>query len=72
MGRGVEAESQIGVRAQTPEEFRGWFLETMKKRERKVLNSLVQSRVGSFPLAALLRLLRDIVLTVPWNGNRAR
>jgi DnaJ family protein C protein 11 len=59
MGRGGEAESQIGVRAQTPEEFRGWFLETMKRRERKVLNSLVQSRVGSpsplsFPFAVLL------------------
>ncbi|KAH1997606.1 hypothetical protein KXV33_003296 [Aspergillus fumigatus] len=47
--RGGEAESQIGVRGQTPEEFRGWFLETMKKRERKVLNSLVQSR-GSLTL----------------------
>jgi hypothetical protein len=58
MGRGGEAEMQIGVRAQTPEEFRGWFLETMKRRERRVLNSLVQSRVGSpspvpFPFAVL-------------------
>ncbi|GIC90076.1 J domain-containing protein [Aspergillus udagawae] len=49
MGRGGEAEMQIGVRAQTPEEFRGWFLETMKRRERRVLNSLVQSR-GSLTL----------------------
>lgn len=49
MGRGGEAERQVGVRAQTPEEFREWFMETMKRRERKVLNSLVQSRVGFLP-----------------------
>ncbi|KAL4888581.1 hypothetical protein BDV59DRAFT_188200 [Aspergillus ambiguus] len=45
MGRGGEAErQQLGVRAQTPEEFRKWFLESMKRRERRAVNSLVQSR----------------------------
>lgn len=47
MGRGGVAErQQIGVRAMTPEEFRRWFLDTMKTRERQVVNSLVQSKVG--------------------------
>jgi DnaJ family protein C protein 11 len=73
MGRGGEAERQVGVRAQTPEEFRGWFMETMKRRERKVLDSLVQSRVGSplSPLLSYLGLSRD-VLIVDVNGDRVR
>ncbi|KAE8411729.1 hypothetical protein BDV36DRAFT_288464 [Aspergillus pseudocaelatus] len=47
MGRGGEAERErrVGVRARTPEEFRKWFLEAMKRRERKAINSMVQSRV---------------------------
>lgn len=45
MGRGGDAERQLGVRAQHPEEFRRWFLESMKRRERRAVNSLVQSRV---------------------------
>ncbi|GES58067.1 DnaJ domain protein [Aspergillus terreus] len=44
MGRGGDAERQLGVRAQSPEEFRRWFLESMKRRERRAVNSLVQSR----------------------------
>lgn len=45
MGAGGEAERQLGVRAMSPGEFRRWFLDTMKARERKVVNSLVRSRV---------------------------
>ncbi|KAE8310565.1 hypothetical protein BDV41DRAFT_566473 [Aspergillus transmontanensis] len=46
MGRGGEAERErrVGVRARSPEEFRRWFLEAMKRRERKAVNSMVQSR----------------------------
>ena len=38
-------EMGVGVRAKSPEEFRRWFLELMKRRERKAVNSMVQSRV---------------------------
>ncbi|KAE8328887.1 hypothetical protein BDV39DRAFT_191688 [Aspergillus sergii] len=46
MGRGGEAERErrVGVKARSPEEFRRWFLEAMKRRERKAVNSMVQSR----------------------------
>ncbi|KAL2000808.1 hypothetical protein VTN02DRAFT_2596 [Thermoascus thermophilus] len=45
MGRGGAAErQQVGVKAMAPEEFRRWFLDTMKTRERQVVNSLVQSK----------------------------
>ncbi|CBF74048.1 hypothetical protein AN8179.2 [Aspergillus nidulans FGSC A4] len=49
MGRGGEAErqekqGQVGVKTMKPEEFRRWFLESMKNRERAVLNSLVRSK----------------------------
>ncbi|KAJ9258022.1 hypothetical protein DTO207G8_1799 [Paecilomyces variotii] len=51
MGKGGVAEQQqVGVKALSPEEFRRWFLDTMKARERKVLDSLVQSK-GSISLA---------------------
>lgn len=57
MGRGGEAERerQVGVRAKTPEEFRRWFLGAMKRRERKAINSMVQSRVclSLFPVGCL-------------------
>ncbi|KAJ5176871.1 uncharacterized protein N7482_002748 [Penicillium canariense] len=50
MGRGGEAERlQVGVKAMTPEEFRRWFTKTMKKRERKAVEELVNSR-GSITL----------------------
>ncbi|GAD93563.1 DnaJ domain protein [Paecilomyces variotii No. 5] len=50
MGKGGAAEQQqVGVKALGPEEFRRWFLDTMKARERKVLDSLVQSK-GSISL----------------------
>ncbi|KAL4777979.1 hypothetical protein BJX76DRAFT_352947 [Aspergillus varians] len=49
MGRGGEAErqekqKQIGVKAMKPGEFRKWFFETMKRRERGALNSMVRSK----------------------------
>ncbi|KAL4758989.1 J domain-containing protein [Aspergillus foveolatus] len=49
MGRGGEAErqekqGQVGVKTMKPDEFRRWFLESMKNRERAVLNSLVRSK----------------------------
>lgn len=46
MGQSGEAERrQLGVRAMNPKEFRRWFLDTMKARERKVVDSMVRSRV---------------------------
>ncbi|KAL4918479.1 hypothetical protein BDW62DRAFT_65665 [Aspergillus aurantiobrunneus] len=49
MGRGGDAEKQqkqkqVGVKAMEPEEFRRWFFETMKRREREALNSFVRSK----------------------------
>ncbi|KAL2862556.1 J domain-containing protein [Aspergillus lucknowensis] len=45
MGRGGEAETkQVGVKAMKPEEFRRWFLEAMKKRERSLVDSFVKSK----------------------------
>ncbi|KAL1970751.1 hypothetical protein VTN77DRAFT_2585 [Rasamsonia byssochlamydoides] len=45
MGLGGEAErNQVGVKAMSAEEFRRWFVETMKMRERQVLDQLVQAR----------------------------
>lgn len=43
---GLGGDGSVGVRAKSPEEFRKWFLEQMKKRERGIVNSMVQSRVG--------------------------
>lgn len=46
MGRGGEPQRrQVGVKSMSPEEFRRWFLKTMKSRERKAVESLVGSRV---------------------------
>jgi DnaJ family protein C protein 11 len=50
MGRGGVAEKQqIGVKVMNADEFRHWFLEAMKARERQVVNSLVHAR-GSISL----------------------
>jgi DnaJ family protein C protein 11 len=43
--RGDAQSKQVGVKAMSPDEFRRWFLKTMKKRERKAIESLVSSRV---------------------------
>lgn len=49
MGIGGEAQKQdVGVKTMSPDEFRRWFLKTMKKRERQAIESLVSSRVCSF------------------------
>lgn len=54
MGIGGDAERQeVGVKAMTPEEFRRWFTKTMKKRERKAIQEMVNSRVGPRPLILL-------------------
>ena len=45
MGGEAERERRLGVKAKSPEEFRRWFLDAMKRRERKAINSMVQSRV---------------------------
>lgn len=46
MGREGEVEQQeVGVKAMSSDQFRQWFLKTMKKRERKAVESLVESRV---------------------------
>lgn len=46
MGKGeASREKAVGVRAKSPEEFRRWFLDLMRKRERVVVNGMVQSRV---------------------------
>ncbi|KAF7716415.1 Uncharacterized protein PECH_005292 [Penicillium ucsense] len=50
MGRGGDAEKQqVGVKAMSPQEFRRWFTRTMKRRERKALQDLVNSH-GSITL----------------------
>lgn len=50
MGKFGEARTQqVGVRAMSAREFRGWFLETMKRRERRVVERMVNSRVFFLP-----------------------
>ncbi|RAK80329.1 J domain-containing protein [Aspergillus fijiensis CBS 313.89] len=46
---GAAAEWRVGLKAKSPQEFRRWFLERMKARERKAVNSLVEGK-GSFTL----------------------
>ncbi|KAI1832552.1 hypothetical protein DTO006G1_1181 [Penicillium roqueforti] len=47
MGIGGEAQRlDVGVKAMSPDQFRRWFLKTMKKRERKAVESLVSSKGG--------------------------
>lgn len=41
---GAGGKREVGVKAKSPEEFRKWFLELMRKRERVAVNSMVQSR----------------------------
>ncbi|KAL1959434.1 hypothetical protein VTO42DRAFT_2237 [Malbranchea cinnamomea] len=56
MGAGGEAEKQVGVKTMDADQFRKWFLATMKQRERKALErmvrakGLVQLRVDARPL----------------------
>ncbi|PYH45770.1 J domain-containing protein [Aspergillus saccharolyticus JOP 1030-1] len=47
--RGGSAEWRVGVKAKSPEEFRRWFVERMKLKERRAVNSLVEGR-GSITL----------------------
>ena len=49
MGRSGEAEQmQVGVKAMGNEEFRQWLVAVMKRRERAVLEKLVNSGVSQF------------------------
>ena len=63
MGREGEAEKQeVGVKTMSPIQFRQWFLKTMKKRERKAIESLVATRVclAFFDLCGkLMSVLKD-------------
>jgi DnaJ family protein C protein 11 len=43
MGKGGDAERQLGVRTMKAEEFRKWFLNVMRKRERRIISKLVES-----------------------------
>jgi DnaJ homolog subfamily C member 11 len=42
---GPNRDQMIGIRAMDAEEFKMWFLETMRKRERQILESMVENRV---------------------------
>lgn len=42
---GAARNQQVGVRGMTSQEFRQWFLKTMRNRERKEINDMVQGRV---------------------------
>ncbi|MGI4850378.1 MAG: DNAJC11 domain-containing protein [Janthinobacterium lividum] len=43
MGKGGEAEKQIGVKTMNAEEFKKWFLAVLKQRERDAIDELVGS-----------------------------
>jgi DnaJ family protein C protein 11 len=43
---GEAANQEVGVKTMSSDQFRRWFLKTMKKRERKAVESLVESHVG--------------------------
>ena len=45
MYRAPNQRQDVGQRAKTPEEFREWFIDRMKKREKQILESLVEPRV---------------------------
>jgi DnaJ homolog subfamily C member 11 len=42
---GPNRDQMVGIRAMNAEEFKTWFLETMRKRERQILESMVENRV---------------------------
>lgn len=42
---GEAANQDVGVKTMSSDQFRRWFLKTMKKRERKAVESLVESHV---------------------------
>lgn len=71
--RGDEQSKQLGVKAMSPDDFRKWFLKTMKKRERKAVESLVSSRVCIADSAILVAIdLLTFTFTAPghhytWN-----
>ena len=42
---GTNRDQTVGIRAMDTDEFKMWFLETMRKRERQILESMVENRV---------------------------
>ena len=47
---GPNRDQMVGIRAMDAEEFKTWFLETMRKRERQILEGMVENRVGDFAI----------------------
>jgi DnaJ family protein C protein 11 len=45
---GPNREQMVGIRAMDAEEFKSWFLDTMRKRERQILESMVENRVCEY------------------------
>ncbi|KAK2763085.1 hypothetical protein FQN54_009719 [Arachnomyces sp. PD_36] len=67
---GAASQSQeVGIRAMTTEEFRRWFLNTMRSRERKELEGMVQGR-GSITVGVDASTMfdvedDDVILSIP-------
>jgi DnaJ family protein C protein 11 len=54
---GPNREQMVGIRAMDAEEFKSWFLDTMRKRERQILESMVENRVCEYaPFPSLFQL----------------
>ena len=47
---GPNREQMVGIRAMDAEEFKAWFLETMRKRERQILESMVENWVCDYAI----------------------
>lgn len=45
--RGPNSARMLGIRAMNAKEFKTWFVERMRERERQVLETMVENRVGS-------------------------
>lgn len=45
MGGGLGRSLEVGQRAMSPEEFRRWFIDLMRSRERQIVADMVESRV---------------------------
>jgi DnaJ homolog subfamily C member 11 len=45
---GPNREQMVGIRAMDAEEFKSWFLDTMRKREKQILESMVENRVCEY------------------------
>lgn len=61
-------DGAVGVRAKSPEEFRKWFLDLMRRRERGVVNAMVQSRVCFSCFSCFFLGLLDGGMMANWIG----